>query len=100
LQCFLKKVLFAFKIINLSTNCNFYLEQGIDGCVVTDITAEDLSEMGLTLKLGTKKNSCLSYRTMCKCFTTPDSVTPVFQLPKSTPTQDGPAVCCHNTKKS
>ena len=47
----------------LSSNCYFHLEEGIDGSVVTDITAEDLSEMGLTLKLGTRKNSCLSYRT-------------------------------------
>jgi hypothetical protein len=60
----------------LSSNCCFHLEEGIDGSVVTDITAEDLSEMGLTLKLGTRKKLLSFLQNLGK---------------SSTPTQDGPA---------
>jgi hypothetical protein len=60
----------------LSSNCYFHLEEGIDGSVVTDITAEDLSEMGLTLKLGTRKKLLSFLQNLRK---------------SSTPTQDGPA---------
>ena len=60
----------------LSSNCYFHLEEGIDGSVVTDITAEDLSEMGLTLKLGTRKKLLSFLQNLGK---------------SSTPSQDGPA---------
>ena len=59
-----------------SSNCYFHLEEGIDGSVLTDITAEDLSEMGLTLKLGTRKKLLSFLQNLGK---------------SSTPTQDGPA---------
>lgn len=46
---------------------------GLIGCGGCDVlllkrTAEDLSEMGLTFKLGTIKNSCHSYRTWANLF--------------------------------
>jgi hypothetical protein len=54
-------------------------------------TAEDLSEMGLTLKLGTRKKLLSFLQNLGKSISILDSVTQALQLPTSTPTQDGPA---------
>jgi hypothetical protein len=66
---------------------------GCGGCGVLLLkrTAEDLSEMGLTLKLGTRKKLLSFLQNLGKSISILDSVTQALQLPTSTSTQDGPA---------